>query len=94
MVKPRQPGAKPPIEYVDGLRAPVLAFFGGKDAHIPLTEVDAFRDALKKAGKQAEVVFFPEADHGFMCDERPSFHPVHSKEAWARTIAFFKEYLG
>ena len=94
MVKPRQPGAKPPIEYVDGLRAPVLAFFGGKDAHIPLADVDAFRDALKKAGKQAEVVFFPDADHGFMCDERPSFHPVHSKEAWARTIAFFKEYLG
>ena len=94
IVRSRQPGVKPPIEYVDGLKAPVLAFFGGKDAFIPITEVDEFRDALKKAGKPAEVVFYPDADHGFMCDDRPSFHPVHAKEAWARTIAFFKEYLG
>ncbi|MGH7925109.1 MAG: dienelactone hydrolase family protein [Candidatus Binatus sp.] len=94
MMKPAQPGTKAPIEYVNGLNAPVLAFFGGKDAFIPITEVDEFRDALKKAGKPAEVVFYPDADHGFMCDDRPSFHPVHSKEAWARTIAFFKEYLG
>ncbi len=94
MVKSRQPGAKAPIEYVEGLKAPVLAFFGGKDAFIPITEVDEFRDALKKAGKPAEVVFYPDADHGFMCDDRPSFHPVHSKEAWSKTIAFFKQNLG
>jgi carboxymethylenebutenolidase len=94
MVKSRHAGIRSPIEYVDRLKATVLAFFGGKDAFIPITEVDEFRDALKKAGKPAEVVFYPDADHGFMCDDRPSFHPVHSKEAWARTIAFFKEYLG
>jgi carboxymethylenebutenolidase len=94
MVKSRQAGVKAPIEYVEGLKAPVLAFFGGKDAFIPIAEVDEFRDALKKAGKPAEVVFYPDADHGFMCDDRPSFHPVHSKEAYAKTVAFFKEFLG
>ncbi|HUA34382.1 MAG TPA: dienelactone hydrolase family protein [Candidatus Binataceae bacterium] len=94
MVKSRQPGVKAPIEYVEGLNAAVLAFFGGKDAFIPIEEVDAFRDALRKAGKSAEVVLYPDADHGFMCDERPSFHPTHSKEAWTKTIAFFKQHLG
>jgi carboxymethylenebutenolidase len=94
MVKASGPGTKAPIDYVEGLKAPVLAFFGGKDAFIPITEVDEFRDALKKAGKPAEVVFYPDADHGFMCDDRPSFHPVHSKEAWSKTIAFFKQNLG
>lgn len=94
MVTSRQPGVKAPIEYVEGLKAPVLAFFGGKDAFIPITEVDGFRDALRKAGKTAEVVLYPDADHGFMCDDRPSFHPSHSKEAWAKTIAFFKRNLG
>jgi carboxymethylenebutenolidase len=93
MVTSRQPGVDPPIKYVAGLRAPVLAFFGGKDAFIPLAEVDKFRDELKKAGKAAEVVLYADGDHGFMCDERPSFHPIHSKEAWAKTIAFFKEQL-
>ncbi len=94
MVSARQPGQKPPIEYVEGLRAPVLAFFGGKDAFIPLTEVDKFRDALKSAGKQAEIVLYADADHGFMCDDRPSHHPQHAKEAWAKTIAFLKTHLG
>lgn len=94
MVSSRQPGQKAPIEYVEGLRAPVLAFFGGKDAFIPLAEVDKFRDALKQAGSQAEVVLYTDADHGFMCDERPSYHPAHAKEAWPKTIAFFKTHLG
>ncbi len=93
MVSSRQPGVKPPIEYADGLKAPVLAFFGGKDAFIPLTEVDQFRDTLRKVGKSAEVVLYPDADHGFMCDDRPSHHPVHAKEAWTKTIAFFKQNL-
>lgn len=94
MVTSRQPGAKAPIEYVDGLKAPVLAFFGGKDAFIPIAEVDKFRDALKKAGKSAEVVFYADADHGFMCDDRQSHHPQHAKEAFAKAVAFFKQHLG
>jgi len=94
MVTSRMPDQKPPIAYVEGLRAPVLAFFGGKDAFIPLTEVDQFRDALKKAGKTADVVLYADADHGFMCDDRPSYHPQHAKEAFTKTIAFFKQHLG
>jgi|SRR5271166_666689 len=93
MVKSMQPGVKPPIEYVATLKAPVLAFFGGKDAFIPIAEVDKFRDELKQAGKSADVVLYPDADHGFMCDERASFHAIHSKEAFAKTIDFFKRNL-
>jgi len=94
MVTSRQAGVKAPIEYVAGLKAPVLAFFGGKDAFIPIAEVDKFRDALKAASKSAEVVFYPDADHGFMCDDRPSHHPQHAKEAFAKAVAFFKQHLG
>jgi carboxymethylenebutenolidase len=94
MLSARQPSAKAAIEYVSGLQAPVLAFFGGKDTHIPLADVDKFRDALKQAGKQAEVVLYADAEHGFMCDERPSYHPAHAKEAWSKTIAFLKTHLG
>jgi carboxymethylenebutenolidase len=93
MVTSRQPGVEPPIKQVAGLKAPVLAFFGGKDAFIPVTEVDAFRDELKKAGKRAEVVLYQDADHGFMCEDRASHHPAHAKEAFAKTVAFLKEHL-
>ena len=94
MVSASKPGAKAPIDYVENLKASVLAFFGGKDAFIPLSDVDKFRDALNKAGKRAEVVLYPDADHGFMCDDRPSHHPQHAREAWTKTIAFFNQHLG
>jgi len=92
MVTPGASG-KAPINYVDGLRAPVLAFFGGKDAFIPMDQVEKFKSTLQRAGKQAEVIVYEDADHGFMCEERPVYHPAHAKEAWEKTVAFFKKNL-
>lgn len=94
MTRAGQPGGKAPIDYAGNLKGPVLAFFGGKDAFIPMAEVDKFRDALNQAGKPAEIVLYADADHGFMCDERPSYHAAHAKEAFGKTVAFFKEKLG
>jgi len=92
LVTPGSSG-KAPIDYVEGLKAPVMAFFGGKDAFIPMDQVEKFKSTLQKAGKQVEVVVYADADHGFMCDERPVYHPAHAKEAWEKTVAFFKKNL-
>lgn len=86
-------GGKAPTDDAANLKGPVLAFFGGKDAFIPAAEVDKFRAALSAAGKQAEVVVYPDADHGFMCDDRPSYHPQHAKESFPKTVEFFKRNL-
>ena len=45
-------------------------------------------------GLPNEVVRYADADHGFHCDERPSFHPESSSDAWARTLAFLGDHLG
>jgi carboxymethylenebutenolidase len=92
MVTPGASG-KAPIDYVSGLKAPVMAYFGGKDAFIPMDQVEKFKSTLQKAGKQAEVTVYEDADHGFMCNERPVYHPSHAKEAWQKTVAFFKQHL-
>jgi carboxymethylenebutenolidase len=94
MTSPRPGGGKAPIEYAANLRAKVMAFFGGKDSFIPLADVDKFRDALKGAGKDPEIVLYADAEHGFMCDERPSYHRAAAKDAWGKVIAFFKQQLG
>ena len=39
--------------------------FGGKDAHIPMSDVDTVRGALESNDIPHEVVVYPEADHGF-----------------------------
>src|SRR5690349_577741 len=62
-----------PVDKTAKLRSPVLAFFGEKDAFIPLESVEALKTEAKKHGKQVEVVVYPGADHGFFCNERASY---------------------
>jgi carboxymethylenebutenolidase len=70
------------------LRAPLQAHFGEADRGITVDRVEAFRQALRRAGKPAEVHLYAGAGHAFMNDQRPSFHPDAAKQAWARTLAF------
>ena len=50
MTRPGNGGGKAPIDDAANLKGPVMAFFGGKDAFIPVTEVDKFRDAIDPDG--------------------------------------------
>jgi carboxymethylenebutenolidase len=70
-----------------------LFFWGGKDKHITEDKVDTIINAVKEAGKNYTSVIISYADHAFSCDERPSYHPLATKEAWAHTLAFFGNRL-
>ena len=72
---------------------PVLLFWGGADKGIPIENARAAADALKAAGKSFSHVEFSEAEHGFNCDDRSSFHPEASEQAWGMTLTFFKKHL-
>jgi carboxymethylenebutenolidase len=76
------------------LHAPHLFFWGGLDAHISKEHIAGVTDAVEAAGKPFINTIISYADHGFHCDERPSYHPQAAAEAWALTLAFFKEKLG
>jgi carboxymethylenebutenolidase len=73
--------------------SPLLLFWGGSDKGIPIETARTVADALKAAGKPFSHVEFSEAQHGFNCDDRPSFHPESSEQAWGMTLAFFKKHL-
>ena len=83
------------VERAAALKAPVLGQYGGLDKGIPVADVDTMRAALKKAGKSPPdaITVYPEADHGFMADYRPSYHEAAAKEAWAATLAWFGRYV-
>ncbi len=88
---PNDPEAKAPIQLVGALKTPVMAFYGGKDTGIPTSHVEEMRAALKAAGKtNAEIVLYPDSQHGFLADYRPSYDPKAGPEAWAKMLAFFK----
>jgi len=93
VMQPGERTPKAPLEYADKLTAPMLLFFGEKDAFIPLAEVDRIKARLAELKKEAEVVVYSGADHGFFCNERPSFHPEAAKDAWERLRKFFAKHL-
>ena len=86
-------GAASTVSRTPKIRGKILCLFGGKDAHIPAQQVDAVRDALRKAGTKHEVVLYETADHGFFCDQRASYHREAAEDSWRRVKALFAEEL-
>jgi carboxymethylenebutenolidase len=81
-----------PIDLADRLRAPVLGLYGGKDQGIPVASVERMREAVRQAGKTAELQVYPEAGHGFHADYRPSYDEPAAKDGWARCLAWFRQH--
>src|SRR5690348_13151009 len=82
-----------PVEKTEKLGCPVLAFFGEKDAFIPLDGVEHLKAEAKRLGKNVEVVVYPGADHGFFCNERASYQKAAAEDSWQRLKAFFAKHL-
>lgn len=69
--------------------APISMFWGGRDKNIPPEQQRAVADALTAAGKEHNQIVFSNAEHGFFCNERPSYNADAARQAWALTRAFF-----
>ena len=83
----------PPIEGVKDLKCPVLGLYGGKDRGISAQDVEDMRAAIKAAGKDAEIIVYPDAQHGFLADYRgPTYDPKAAADAWPKMLAFFKKH--
>jgi len=72
----------------------VLGLYGGKDQGIPLDTVEAMRAALQAKGDKtgSEIRVYPDSQHGFHADYRPSYDEAAAKDGWARMLAWFKSH--
>jgi carboxymethylenebutenolidase len=83
---------KHPVNVAADLQAPVLGLYAGKDQGIPLTGVEQMREASKAAKVASEIVVYPDAQHGFHADYRPSYKEDDAKDGWNRLQAWFKKH--
>jgi carboxymethylenebutenolidase len=84
---------KQPIDMVGALNGPVLGLYGGRDQGIPLDMIDRMKAALAKgnaAARLSEFMVYPDAQHGFHADYRPSYHKEAAEDGWKRCVAWFK----
>jgi carboxymethylenebutenolidase len=86
-------GAASTLGRTGKIKGKLLGLFGGKDGLIPKGQVDAIRAELAKHGVRHEVVVYPEADHGFFCDQRATYQKPAAEDAWKRVKQLFREEL-
>ncbi len=79
------------VELAGGVKAPVLGLYAGQDQNITAANIDAMKKALADSGNtQSRIDVFPDAQHGFNADYRPSYNEKDAKDGWARMLAWFK----
>jgi carboxymethylenebutenolidase len=82
-----------PIDRTSQIKIPVMGNFGGKDQNPSPEDVSKIEAALKQAGVTYDFKSYPDAGHGFNCDERGSYHEASAKDAWGRTLSWFEKYV-
>jgi len=86
-------GGASTVSRTPGIRGRIHCYFGGQDAMIPRSQVEAIEKALGEAGVEHEVKVYEAADHGFHCDQRATYHEASARDAWERTKRLFAERL-
>ena len=79
---------------LEPLKAPLLGFFGEEDRGIPPDTVKDFEYRLNQLGKRAEIHLVPNAGHAFANpNNKEGYRPEAAKDAWQKTLIFFKSNL-
>ena len=83
-------GIQNQLDKAASVRCPIQFHYGARDAHIPPAAVEKVKAAFD--GRDAEFNIY-DADHGFNCWDRASYHAPSSALAHARTLAHFARHL-
>lgn len=75
------------------IKAPLLGLYGEKDGGIPVSAVRSMQEGLNAAGIENEIVIYPDAQHAFFNDTRPSYHPQAAADAWQRAVIWLRRHL-
>jgi carboxymethylenebutenolidase len=70
-------------------KRPVMYHFGTLDKSIPVADVEK----IKAAQPEGALYLYEGAEHGFNCDQRPSYNPEAAALARQRTLEFLARYV-
>lgn len=76
------------------IRAAVCGSFAEHDTWVPPHAVAELEARLKANGVVTDFKVYPGCDHGFFNDTRPSvYNAAAARDAWERTLEFFRAHL-
>jgi carboxymethylenebutenolidase len=85
-------GPPPPLDSLAHTRAAALGMYAELDTGIT-GSAPAVQAALATAGVPHDFVVYPGANHGFFNDTGTRYDQAAATDAWARALAWFREYL-
>jgi carboxymethylenebutenolidase len=85
------PNVKPDL---GRLKAPVLGAFAEHDAMASPEAARALEEQIKQRGVATDFKVYPGTNHAFFNDTRPDIYaPDAAKDAWDRTLRWFRQHL-
>jgi carboxymethylenebutenolidase len=81
------------LDEASNISCPITFHFGDQDQSISMDQVAQITEAVKDLPNTA-VYVYEGAGHGFHCDVRASYNEAGARQAWQRTMEFFKTHLG
>ena len=81
-----------PIDLAAQIKVPVLGLYAGTDAYVKPAAVDQMRAGLEGSGSGSQIVVFPNVNHGFNADYRPTYDKTAATYAWKLARDWLKEH--
>ncbi len=81
------------IEAVKDITVPIYLFFGGADPFIGRDRIQQVESRFKELGKEYRLKLYPDANHGFFCNERSSYNQAAAEDSWHELTEFFQIHL-
>jgi len=85
-------GTAPQGASFEAVNCPVFGIYGEADRRVT-ESVPALEEALRVAGKSFRYHIYPDAQHAFFNDTRPTYNAEASREAYTRTLNFLWDAL-
>ncbi len=80
------------IDQLPTSKAAILAMYGANDTRIT-SQAEQVRAALAKSGRPYGVEIYANANHAFFNDTGSSYNETAAKDAWAKTLAWFRQHV-
>ena len=80
-----------PVDFAANIKVPVLGLYAGIDGFVKPAVIDAMRAGIVKSSSGSEIVVFPNVNHGFNADYRPTYDKTAATYAWKLTRDWLKE---
>lgn len=85
-------GIQNALSKANDIRVPLMLHFGGKDKHIPRDAVDKVVERFHDQDN-VEIHLYAEAEHGFNCSHRSTYHQRSAALAHGYTLLFLSQML-